>query len=157
MKYCSRCGAQNKDHAAICHCCGRKLPPPGSGAFYPRGYQPPTDPRPDPQPHYHHQNNYYQVPQRPYQSSGLSFGAAKGFAIASMSCGILSLINFVFLGLFALVLGICGVIFGAVVKNAGYSTGYVSGMSTAGLICGIVGIALYLILVISFGSFWLWF
>lgn len=155
MKYCSRCGAQNQDHAAVCHCCGRKLPPPGTGAFYPRGYHPPKDPRPDPAPQYHYNNNnYYQVPQR-QPSSGLSLGMAKGFAIASMSCGILSLV-FLATGIFAIILGICGLVFGALVKNAGYSRGYISGMSIAGLVCGIVGLALSLIWILACGSIWLW-
>jgi len=78
----------------------------------------------------------------------------KGFAIASMSCGILSLLT---IGIFAIVLGICGLVFGALVKNAGYSKGYISGMSIAGLVCGIIGVAFSLIWIFSVGSFWLWF
>jgi len=71
-----------------------------------------------------------------------------------MSCGILSLLT---IGIFAIVLGICGLVFGALVKNAGYSKGYISGMSIAGLVCGIIGVAFSLIWIFSVGSFWLWF
>lgn len=64
---------------------------------------------------------------------------AKGLAIASMVMGIISFF------LFPVVAGPLGVIFGGVAKSKGNR----SGMATAGIVCGIIGFAAWLIMVIA--------
>lgn len=66
----------------------------------------------------------------------------KGLAIASLVCGIVSFFCFGF------ILGILAVIFGGVAKSKGFT----GGMATAGIVLGIIGLATYVILIISCGS-----
>lgn len=66
----------------------------------------------------------------------------KGFGIASLVCGIVSFF------IFGLILGILAVIFGGVAKNKGYR----GGMATAGIVLGVIGLALYLIMLIACSS-----
>ena len=68
--------------------------------------------------------------------------AGKGFAIAGMVCGIVSMLCF------PIILGVLAIIFGAVAKNKGYR----GGMATAGIVLGAVAIALWLIMLIACGS-----
>ena len=60
----------------------------------------------------------------------------KGFAIASLVCGILSFFCY------GIVPGILAIVFGAVAKNKGCK----DNMATAGIVLGIIGIAVYVIL-----------
>ena len=60
----------------------------------------------------------------------------KGLAIAGLIMGILSFF------LFPYITGALGIIFGGVAKSKGNR----SGMATAGIVCGVIGIALTLIL-----------
>ena len=62
--------------------------------------------------------------------------AGKGLAIAGMIMGIISLF------LLPYVTGALGIIFGGVAKSKGYR----GGMATAGIVCGVIGIALTLLL-----------
>ena len=64
--------------------------------------------------------------------------AGKGLAIAGMVCGIVSFFCFPY------ILGLLGIIFGAVARNKGYR----GGMATAGIACGVIGIALWLVMII---------
>jgi hypothetical protein len=79
-------------------------------------------------------------------SCGAQFGNAAapktpglGMAIASMVLGIISLLCFPY------ITGVLAVIFGAVAKNNGYK----SGMATAGIVCGIIGVALWLLMLLA--------
>ena len=63
----------------------------------------------------------------------------KGFGIAALVCGIVS---FFFAGI---ILGILAIIFGAVAKNKGYR----GGMATAGIVLGVIGLALTLVIMIA--------
>ena len=63
---------------------------------------------------------------------------AKGMAVASLVLGIISFFCFAF------VTGVLAIIFGAVAKNKGNKTG----KATAGIICGILGIILWVITII---------
>ncbi|MBR5278541.1 MAG: DUF4190 domain-containing protein [Clostridia bacterium] len=60
----------------------------------------------------------------------------KGFAIASLICGIVSII------MFAIITGPLGIVFGAIAKNKGNT----SPMATAGIVCGVIGVIGWLIL-----------
>ena len=62
-----------------------------------------------------------------------------GLAIASMVLGIISLLCFPY------ITGVLAVIFGAVAKNKGCR----SGMATAGIVCGIVGVALWVVMLFA--------
>ena len=66
----------------------------------------------------------------------------KGLAIAAMVCGIVSFFCF------GVILGILAVIFGGVAKSKGYK----GGMATAGIVLGIIGLALYVLTLILWGG-----
>ena len=66
----------------------------------------------------------------------------KGLAIAAMVTGILSFLCFPY------VFGVLGIVFGGVAKSKGCK----SGMATAGIACGAVGIALWLLMLVACSS-----
>ena len=66
----------------------------------------------------------------------------KGLAIAGMVCGIVSFFCF------GVILGILAIIFGGVAKSKGYR----GGMATAGIACGAIGLALWVIMLILGGG-----
>jgi len=88
------------------------------------------------------QANPYQQPM--YNPMVPAKVPGKGFAIAALVCGIVS---FFFYGI---ILGILAVIFGAVAKNKGYR----GGMATAGIVLGVVGLALYVVMWIACQGMW---
>lgn len=123
---CKNCGFDNNDQAQFCVSCGTPLEQPVEQQNYQQpNYQ---------QPNYQQQpyNNVYNQYQQPANVPG------KGFAIASMILGILSFLCFPF------ITGLLGIIFGGVAKSKGYR----GGMATAGIVCGIIGVALQLIFVV---------
>ncbi|TEU04844.1 MAG: DUF4190 domain-containing protein [Dehalococcoidia bacterium] len=77
-----------------------------------------------------------------------------GLAIASIVCGILSLVFF-WVPLFGFLLGIIAIIFGAVaIRQIGREPNLGGrGMAVAGLVCGIVGVAGWVILIAWIGIF----
>lgn len=120
---CKNCGFDNNDQAQFCVSCGTPLEQPVEQQNYQQpNYQ---------QPNYQQQpyNNVYNQYQQPANVPG------KGFAIASMILGILSFLCFPF------ITGLLGIIFGGVAKSKGYR----GGMATAGIVCGVIGVALQLI------------
>lgn len=66
----------------------------------------------------------------------------KGLAIASLVCGIVSFFCF------GVILGILAVVFGGVAKSKGYT----GPMATAGIVLGVVGLALYVVMLIACNS-----
>ena len=85
------------------------------------------------------QNNATPYPQQNY-NPGYNPAApvpGKGFAIAALVMGILSFF------IVPLLFGGLGIVFGALAKNKGYR----GGMATAGIVCGIIGIALWIIMI----------
>lgn len=87
-----------------------------------------------------------QVAQAPVQPQQPAYGyapvpqadpqPAKGLAVASLVLGIVSLI------MFAVIAGPLGIIFGGLAKSKGNR----SGMATAGIVCGIIGVAGWLLI-----------
>ena len=87
-----------------------------------------------------------QVAQAPVQPQQPAYGytpvpqadpqPAKGLAVASLVMGIISLI------VFAVIAGPLGIIFGGLAKSKGNR----SGMATAGIVCGIIGVAGWLLI-----------
>jgi hypothetical protein len=102
-----------------------------------------------------------EVPQSPYSppvegvegasyTPGPSLPVTNGLAIASMICGILSLVFFCFCG--GLFLGIPAVICGHLSLNqlnAPENSQQGRGMAVAGLICGYLGIAFFIIMMLG--------
>lgn len=140
---CKFCGTNNPDGATFCANCGSGLE--ASTTQY--SYNEPTYSQPnynqgqysqnqynDP---YNQQNTYQNAYQNPYANySANPSNPGLGFAIAGMVCGILSFFCF------AYILGALGIIFGAIAKSKGCK----SGMATAGIVCGIIGIILMILL-----------
>lgn len=87
-----------------------------------------------------------QVAQAPVQPQQPAYGytpvpqadpqPAKGLAVASLVMGIVSLI------VFAVIAGPLGIIFGGLAKSKGNR----SGMATAGIVCGIIGVGSWLLM-----------
>ncbi|MBR3592047.1 MAG: DUF4190 domain-containing protein [Clostridia bacterium] len=122
---CKNCGFDNNDQAQFCVSCGTPLEQPVEQP----NYQQPTYQQ---QPY----NNVYNQYQQPAKVPG------KGFAITAMVLGIISLCCV------HVIVGILGIIFGGVAKSKGYR----GGMATAGIVCGIIGVALWLIYVVFVGE-----
>lgn len=134
--YCKYCGTENANNVKFCPNCGASMLEERTQNTYEQpsyeqpDYSQPTYQQPDysqptyQQPVYNQQNyvqqNYSQIPAE----------EGKGFAIAGMVCGIISLFCFGF------ILGILGVVFGSIAKSKGYK----GGMATAGVVCGAIGI-----------------
>lgn len=85
-------------------------------------------------------NNAQQPTYQTYQKPAAQPG--KGLAIASLVLGIVSFF------MFAYIAGALAIIFGGVAKSKGNA----SPMATAGIVCGIIGIALMIIVTIAFQS-----
>ena len=138
---CNNCGFTNEADAKFCSSCGAALTAPvvepaaDTYVNQAEGYAAPVQ---NPTPVY---NAPYQapvqnaVPVQPVAQPG------KGFAIAGMVCGIVSL---VLVCLFPLITGLLGIIFGSVAKTKGFK----GGMATAGIACGAVGLGLWMLSVI---------
>ncbi len=158
---CEKCGANLLDGARFCDKCGANVntqvdatpdqpvyqdsvrfdaqgqPVNNEAGYQQNATQLPPYQQPSTQlPPYQQQNTY----QQPAYGSASQPG--KGMAIASLICGIVSLICF------AIITGSLGIIFGAIAKNKGCK----SGMATAGIICGIIGVAFWLLYMIFFNS-----
>lgn len=71
-------------------------------------------------------------------------GSSKGMSIAALVCGILGLVgDFIpYLSYFMFVLSILAIVFGAKAKKMAAATNEPTGMATAGLVLGIIGVAL---------------
>ena len=111
----------------ICRKCGAELPPNTSFHFCPHCGAPLLS----------EQQGYWQSYAPPYYGAPTpGVTAGRGMAIASLVLGILALVS----GTAGFVCGLLAVIFGGVAKSKGYR----GGMATAGLICGIIPLALCL-------------
>ncbi len=119
---CPSCGQNCSDDVKFCPSCGSVLP-----QNEPVYNQPPVSP----------------YGSQPYNTTPPTKNdPAKGLAIASMICGIVSFLCF------AIVCGTLGIVFGAIAKNKGSK----SGMATAGIVCGAIGLGLWLITLIACGG-----
>lgn len=76
--------------------------------------------------------------------------ASKGLSIAALVCGILGLIGgwFPVVQYFTLVLSILGIVLGAKAKKAAVANGEPTGMATAGLVLGIISVALTILAIV---------
>ena len=161
---CKNCGTSNQDNAKFCAGCGADLSLQNAGEglnINVKEQQVYTAPQQD----QNYTQNYNQAPnyQNPqynqnynqYYNQGQPQGygyntapiappaAGKGMAIAALVLGIVSFFCF------PAITGTLGIIFGCVAKGKGCR----SGMATAGIICGAIGIALWIIMLILGFSF----
>ncbi len=126
---CQKCGTPNADGCQFCVNCGAPLAAPQ--------YQQPQYQQPQYQQPQYPQAPYQQpqYPQAPYQQPPADPG--KGMAIAALVLGIISFFCF------PAVTGLLGIIFGSVARSKGTRSG---GMAMGGIICGIIGIVLWIIM-----------
>lgn len=144
---CEKCGTFNNDEAVFCTTCGADLKNQAPVAPAAPVQQPPYQQAPYQQAPYqqnpYQQNPYQQNPyqQNPYQSVPAAEESmpGKGLAIAGMILGIVSLLCFPY------ITGVLGIIFGAIAKSKGCT----SGMATTGIILGAIGLGLWLIMLVA--------
>lgn len=137
---CKNCFAENNDGAAFCTNCGAPLE------------AQPQAPVAEPvAPQYEAPQQYAAPVQQPYaqpayqpapQVAPKAPQPGKGLAIAAMVCGIVSFFCF------GVILGILAIVFGGIAKSKGCK----SGMATAGIVCGAVGLGLWLLSLIFLGG-----
>ena len=126
---CNHCGAENQQDAKFCAGCGADLT---------------EQAKMESQQMYNNQPMYgeadYQQPayQQPMYQPTTTQDPGKGFAIASLVLGIISFLCF------PAVTGVLGIIFGIVAKNKDSR----SPMAIAGIICGAIGIVLWIVMMI---------
>ena len=133
--FCPKCGAANNDGVRFCSACGNELAAPQQAPVQQAPVQPmPGAPMPG-----------APMPGAPMPGAPVPTPATpgKGLAIASMVLGIVSFFCF------GIICGILAIILGGVAKSKGCK----SGMATAGIVCGVVGLALYIITLIFFNPF----
>ena len=134
---CQKCGSFNNDDSVFCTTCGADLKnqAPATPVQPAAPYQPqaPYQAQPyQPQPY---QPQPYQQPvnvPKPKQPG-------MGLAIAGMVLGIISLLCFPY------ITGVLGIIFGAVAKSKGCR----SGMATAAIVTGAIGVGLWLVMLVA--------
>lgn len=128
---CGNCGQEYPDESAFCPNCGtqnNQQNNQSNGYQQPNGYQ-------------QNQNNYQQPNgQYGYQNNMSMQEQGKGFAIASMVCGILSIVFCWCYGFVGLILGIVALAMNNQYKKTGDTSS--EGMAKAGLVCGVIGAVL---------------
>jgi len=124
--FCKNCGTQNSDGARFCAKCGADLSVQATETQYQQQDQ-------FNNPYAQQQPMYNAAPQQQPPMPG------KGLAIASMVLGIISLLCF------PIITGTLGIIFGGVSRSKGCT----SPMAIAGIVCGIVGIAAWIVMLIA--------
>jgi len=152
---CKKCGTTNQDNAKFCSGCGADLSLQNAGegldmnAGQSISYNVPPQNQNYEQnqnfnQHYNQNYNYNQAPGQnmnygypPYQNNVQDPG--KGLAIAALVLGIVSFFCF------PIITGVLGIVFGGVAKSKGCR----SGMATAGIVCGAVGLGLWFIMLIA--------
>ena len=132
---CKNCGFTNEAESKFCSSCGTALTAPvvePVADTYANQAEAYTAPVQNSAPVY---NAPYQAPVYTAPAPAPVQEPGKGFSIAGMVCGIVSL-----LCIGAPITNILGIVFGAVAKSKGCK----NGMATAGIACGAVGLGLWL-------------
>lgn len=146
---CKNCGTTNQDNAKFCSGCGADLSLQNAGEGLDANAQQQAYTAPQQNQNYTQAPNYQAPNYNQGQPQGYGFNAApvadpgKGMAIAAMVLGIVSFFCF------PAITGALGIIFGCVAKGKGSR----SGMALAGIICGAIGIALWLLMLVLGFSF----
>ena len=135
--FCTTCGARQEAPAAPINPYGNSNPygqPQGNPYGQPQGNpygQPPVNPYGQPQGNPYGQPNPYN-PYGGYDPNAKKAQPHQGMAIASLVLGILSFFCF------GIISGGLAIVFACIAK----ANGNKSGMATAGLVCGIIGVVL---------------
>jgi hypothetical protein len=75
-----------------------------------------------------------------------------GIAIAGLVLGIISILSPILCGVFALPVGVAGIICSILGRNQARERGVPTNMATAGLVCSIIGTVLAIIFAIAIGA-----
>lgn len=118
---CKKCGTDCGENTGFCPTCGAAL----TEQVVPE--QPTVQPQQPDMPIY----------QPPYPQEAPA-AQGKGLAVASLILGIVSFFCF------AIITGILAIVFGSIAKSKGYR----GGLATGGIVCGIIGVALWLLMII---------
>ena len=141
--FCTQCGASQDDNARFCTVCGAPLQ---QAQPTPVAVEEPAPVAEQPAPVV--EQPAYTQPAQPVQptyAQPQQKVPGKGFAIAGMVLGIVSLVTFWCYGFIA---GILGIVFGGVAKSKGFK----GGMATAGIVCGAIAIGMWLVMFLIAGS-----
>lgn len=168
MIYCPECGKENLNTYKFCNSCGARLDGQGSAGEQPSMEEPQlTYERADaeivsegkvPLTQKEININYESADEGSYSSGAFTTPKPEyysetpdtgsngniGFSIASMVCGIMSLLCCCF-NIFALILAIMAIVLGIISLNGKYDG---RGMAIAGLVTGGIGIAVWLLVLI---------
>ena len=143
--FCTKCGNQIPDGTAFCPACGVKISAqqPNLNNAQPTYVAPPQPAAPQ---NPYQQQPYQQQPyQQPYQQQinyNQTAEPASGLANLSLVMGIISFF------ILPVITGLVAIITGAVAKSKGNT----SGKSTAGIVCGVIGVVSYVIMMIFLQS-----
>lgn len=136
---CPKCGFNCTPGVKFCEKCGTPLE--GAQPQYQQPqYQQPQYQQPQYQQPQYQQPQYQQPYQQPYKQSV----PGKGFGIASMVCGIVSLVLFCIWYL-SIPCAIVAASLGVVGYNKSKNAGFKNGMATAGVVTSVIALALTLI------------
>lgn len=127
--FCKNCGSEYNEGTSICERCGADL----TSSAQPQWQQPQYQ-----QPQYQ-QPQYQQPPYRQPQYQQTQPIPGRGLAVASMVLGILSFFCA------AIITGLLAIVFGGASKAKGCK----SGMATAGIVCGIIGMSLWILMMVA--------
>lgn len=127
--FCTKCGNHNPEGAQKCSFCGAEL---NTDQYSYQTSEPVNQQSPYQQP------NYQSYPQYPSEIPG------KGLGIASLICGIVSLVLFCIIYI-SIPAAIAGLITGCMAKSKAKAVRQSNGVAVAGIVCSSIGIALCLI------------
>ena len=134
--FCPNCGTLNEDQACFCGACGTKLMEQQTPCPQPVVQQKPE------------QQSYYQVQSWPVQPRWQMPRADKvpgrGLGIAGLVLGVVSVV-FGMVWVLSAICGVLAVIFSVAALCKADKAGQSNGTATAGLICGLIGLALALV------------
>ncbi len=142
---CNRCGAENQAGTRFCTNCGADLMEQTQAEQQAISQQPTYQQADYQQPNYQqptYQQQYQQQYQQPnyqqpmYQQPMANTDPGRGLAIASLVLGIVSFLCF------PAITGVLGIVFGGIAKSKGSK----SPMAVAGIVCGAIGIVLWIVM-----------
>lgn len=119
--FCKYCGKENPDGVQFCSSCGQPIAANGQQQTQQQAQQ-------------------WQAPPQAYYPQPQPVQPGNGMATASLVLGIIGLIIFPW----AFICGTLGIIFGCIAKSNGNKTG----KPTAGIVCGAIGIAIFIIFIV---------
>ena len=132
-RYCNNCGGKMDEDVAFCPECGQKVI---NDEQYNTSIQSINDDGQGMQQVTNFNTGHYDSTTNNNSNSNDISQPGKGFAIASLVLGIVSLLFIIFFPLVGLVVSIVGVVCATKAKSSGYN----GGMQTAGVVCSLIGL-----------------